>query len=182
MSYFLKAFPIPSHASQPVLCLDENGFCFFFRSAGDILFSFCGEVPDPANFLHFLAWKNWNAVTRAGCKSHLLGPVFRECLKQTSHDREKRERSPLGAYGHCAAVETVVSEKMPLLLTYVANCILGTTGAGPQCPCFITSICLSRTAGYLEQFCWCWLTHVEILFLLDFKWELQTLVYGDLWS
>lgn len=107
----------------------------FFRSAGDILFSFCGKVPDPANFLYFLAWKNWNVVTYVGCKSHLLGPVFRGGLRQTSHDKERRERSPLSDYWHWAAIETVVSERIPLLLTCVATCILGTMGAGPQCPC-----------------------------------------------
>lgn len=107
----------------------------FFRSAGDILFSFCEEVPDPANFLCFLAWKSWNVVTCAGCKSHLLGPVFRGGLRQTSHEKERRERSPLIAYWHWAAIQTVVSERILLLLTCVPNCILGTEGADPQCPC-----------------------------------------------
>lgn len=46
-------------------------------------------------------------VTCLGCKSHLFGPVFTGCLRQTLHNNERTERSPLSACLHWAAAETV---------------------------------------------------------------------------
>lgn len=50
MSYFLKAFPIPSHAIQPVLCLDESGFCFFSEVLEISYFPFVGRFQTLQTF------------------------------------------------------------------------------------------------------------------------------------
>lgn len=86
----------------------------FLRKYWRYLIFLLYEGSRPCKFLRFMAWKSWNVVTRVGCRSHLFGSVFWGCLRQTPHNNERRERSPLSACWHWTATETVVSE-IPVL-------------------------------------------------------------------
>lgn len=119
---------------------------YFFRNAGDMLFLLW--EGSRLCTLCFLVWKNWNVVTCVSSKSHLHGSVFREVLRQTSHDNKRGGRSPLTACWHWFAIGTVVSEIPSHLQCYTV--FLGKyvqVLSVCMCACIITSICLPRAAG-----------------------------------
>lgn len=149
----------------PFLLMQDN-MCFawvrmsiyFFRNAGDMLFLLW--EGSRLCTLCFLVWKSWNVVTCVSSKSHLHGSVFREVLRQTSHDNKRGGRSPLAACWHWFAIGTVVSEIPSHLHFYTV--FLGKYVQVLNvctCACIITSVCpeqLGPQAILLELAGVCW--------------------------
>lgn len=118
---------------NPCFAWMRVGFAFFQKCWRYLIFLSWGGSR-PCKLSPFLGLKELKCSHLCRLQKPSAWACFQRRL-EADIPQHREKRSPLGAYGHHAAIETIVSESMPLLLTCVANCILGTTGAGPQLPC-----------------------------------------------